>query len=192
MSYATLLTRFTTWVKRTDQTANFPDFLTMAEAKFNRVLRVTEMETPFSGTPDANYEIAQPADFQAFKAVWPTATPQVFLSAAPLETVMALQNVASNPTKYAINGTAIRFDGTTSVTGVYYKTVPGLQANTTNWLETLAPDLYLAGVLAEAYALMEDGARAAVWSGQRDLLLQQLQDNDMRDRYAGRLVSTKR
>lgn len=192
MSYATLLTRFTTWVKRTDQTANFPDYLSLAEAKFNRFLRMRQQETAFSGTPNATYEIALPADFLSFKALWPTATPQVFLSPASVDVVQALQNVTGFPTKYAVNNTAVEFDGGQSVSGIYYASVPGLQTSGTNWLETYAPDLYLAGVLAEAYIFMEDANRAAAWTGQRDLLLQQLQDNDMRDRYAGRLVATKR
>jgi hypothetical protein len=191
VSYATLTTRFPLWCKRSDALALLPDFVALAEAKFNRLLRVRAMYQPITGTIDSNSEIALPAGFLAIKSLWPTATPQGLLTEQALETVMATPRNGAMPTNYAVLNTALRFNGGGDVTGVYYQSIPSLQTASNNWLDTLAPDLYLYAVLAEAYIYFED-PKISAFVGQRDLILQEIIDNDMRDRFSGPLQATKR
>lgn len=190
MSYATLQSRFLSWVKRTDITAQFPEFVALAEARFNREIRVKQMYQSLTATIDVNNEVATPAGFLAIKSLWPSGFPLSFLTEQTLETVTASPRY-SYPTQFAVLNAALRFNGPGDVQGVYYTSIPSLQAATTNWLDTMAPDLYLAAVLAEAYVYLED-PKASAWTGQRDLLIQEVNSNDMRDRFSGPLQSIKR
>jgi hypothetical protein len=65
------------------------------------------------------------------------------------------------------------------LTFFYYKAIPALATNATNWLLQRSPDVYLNGSLAEAYRYLKDDARAndlmalvnadlAVLTGERD------------------------
>jgi hypothetical protein len=46
---------------------------------------------------------------------------------------------------------------------VYRQNVPPLASNSTNWLLTLAPDLYLYGALMEASPYIKNDPRIQVW-----------------------------
>lgn len=192
MSYAQLTTDFTTWIKRTDMVALLPRFLAMVEARFNRDLRVRQMEADLSGVIDVNGEIALPGGFLAVKSLWPDAYPRVYLTAQTLDTVKATPLEAAPPTLYAVTSDALVFNGAGTVTGKYYQTIPSLQTAGTNWLETLSPELYLAATLSEAKLYEEDIGQAAAWGARADALLSQVQAQDDRDRFSGPLTARKR
>ena len=44
-NYTELQTSVADWLDRDDLTARIPDFITLAEARFNRLLRIRSMET---------------------------------------------------------------------------------------------------------------------------------------------------
>jgi hypothetical protein len=46
---------------------------------------------------------------------------------------------------------------------VYYKALPALSANSTNWLLTAHPDVYLYGSLMQAAPYLKNDERLAVW-----------------------------
>ena len=55
-----------------------------------------------------------------------------------------------------------------SVTGelTYYAKIPALSdANTSNWLLDVAPDIYLYGALMEAAPYLDDQEKLATWGG---------------------------
>ncbi len=47
---------------------------------------------------------------------------------------------------------------------VYRKNIPALASNSTNWLLTLAPDVYLYGMLLESAPYIKEDERIQVWA----------------------------
>lgn len=121
-----------------------------AEAHFNRVIRVPDMET--ATTIAVTTEFADlPTDFLEMRAIQPAGSPCYTLkSTTPAALYMDYRGLSGTPTAYAIEGKRLRFGpvGTGSFDMLYYAKIPALSAsNTTNWLLTKHPDCYLAGVM---------------------------------------------
>lgn len=177
---------------RTDIADKIGRFVAIFEDRLRRNLRVSAMEEAFSGTIDANNEIAKPAGFLAFRAVWPTAFPTRQLTAQSLESVLARTGGVAEPTIYALKASAIRFNGTGAVSGVYYKDIPGIEANSSNWLSVYAYDAYLFGTLSEAWDYVGDDAQAQKYLQRSAVVIDSIGAADQRDRHHGPLVAVKR
>lgn len=191
-TWAQLQTDFPLWNKRTDQTARLSGFVALVEARFNRRLRTRQQETAITGTTDGNGKIALPADFLAAKSLWVPNYEGQPLDAQTLDFVIANQISGQRPTAYAVGQSALTFNGSGDVEGVYFASVPGLVANGSNWLSTLAYEAYLFGALAEAALDAFDEARAMSLYGRSDGVIAEVISNDQRDRFAGPLISRKR
>jgi hypothetical protein len=69
---------------------------------------------------------------------------------------------------------------------VYYAKLSKLSdSNTTNWLLTAAPDIYLYGALMQAAPYLKDDARIGTWSQMYLTALQDLQTADDRGSTSG-------
>lgn len=191
MTYTELIQRVADFAHRSDLAGQMPTFVELAEAKLNRGLRVRAMEGAISGTIDAGNEIALPADFAAVKAIWPVGYEGARIHPQTLETVIASARVAGIPTLYAVTDSALRFDGTGDIEGVYFKRIPNLTTNGTNWLSEAHPDLYLWSVLAEVAVYTLDANQGAFYGTKAQEAMQSVQNSDMRDRYSGQLTARK-
>jgi hypothetical protein len=180
-TYAALVSAVTEYLARDQDTtliARIPDFITLAEAKFNRELRVNMMETRSTTTISiATTEpemISLPTDFQTMRRVRlssVTGKPRLeFLSGAQAdETRYGLANASGQPAYFTIFGSEMELiptpDANYTIEMVYRANIPALTStSTTNWLLTLAPDLYLYGTLLEAAPYLKDDDRIAVWT----------------------------
>lgn len=150
------------------------------------------MEESITGTIDASNEIAQPSDWLAMKTIWADGYEGAPLTSQSLESVIGMNSTSGPPTVYAVKSGALRFDGSGDVTGVYFKKIPALQTSSTNWLSAIAYDAYLFQVLAEASLWSMDEKQAAIYGARAEAAIQQVQDNDMRDRFSGALAARKR
>ncbi len=56
----------------------------------------------------------------------------------------------------------------------YYQQIPGLAANSTNWLMTAHPDLYLFGSLVEAENFGVNDERMPMWKARRDEIFEEI------------------
>lgn len=185
-TYTQLGTDLTTFAHQ-DLSSLLPRFVALAEDRMNRVLRVREMEADITGTIDANGEIALPSDFRDIKTIWVDGYEGAPLLAQSLEAVIA-NDTDAPATLFAVTDAAIRFNGTGSVTGVYYKSIPGLQANSTNWLSTSAYQVYLAGTLEQAYRYTRDAQQEGTEGARFEKMMSELN----RDTYRrAALVSRK-
>lgn len=191
MTYAELITKVAAWAHRSDLAPLMPDFVELAEAKINRGLRVRQMEGVISGTIDAGNEIALPADFAAIKTLRPVGFDGGRIHPQTLETVIGSGRIAGTPTLYAVTESALRFDGSGDVEGVYFKRIPGLVANSTNWLSTEHPDVYLWLVLAEVAAYTLDTNQGAFYGARAEQAMNNVSSADMRDRFSGQLTARK-
>lgn len=181
-SYTELKTAIQAWQHRTDLSSVVDDFIDLSEAKFNRKLRTRQQEADFSGTP-TSYEIALPADFLAFRKLWRTAD-KTTLELKPLDVVRWYQE-GGESTSYAIGDTLVT-DGTSAVTGVYIGKITALSgANTTNWLLTAYPDVYLFAGLSECAFYVKDKESAAMWTARTDALIAEINRTAQRDQFSG-------
>ncbi len=163
-------------------------FVALTEYRLNRMLRVRQQEEAITGTITAG-EIALPADYAATK-VLQVADRQPLLPQS-LEAVLARDD-SGIPTIYAVTGDAWVSDGSGDVTGVYFKKLPGLEANVTNWLSELAYDVYLFGCLEEAYRMTQNDQMAQSYRARFLDAVGEVQRADSRDRLNGPLVSQVR
>lgn len=181
-TFSELKTAIAAWRHRTDLTSVLNDFVALAESKFNRKLRTRQQETDFSGTP-TNFEITLPTDFLAFRRVWRTEDSQDLI-VRPLDQIR-LNQVAGYTTAYAL-GDVMVTDGSSQLTGVYFAKIPALSdSNTTNWLLTAYPDVYLAAGLAEASFYVKDVEAAAMWTAKADALISEINRTAHKDQFSG-------
>lgn len=180
------------WTNRTDVSDKIASFVGVFEARCRRNLRVRAMETAFSGTINASNKIAIPAGFLAFKALWPTATPQVPITVQFLDYLIARNRTTGVPTSYTLDGTNVLFDGVGAITGVYYTDIPGIVANASNWLSVSAYDAYLYGTLSEVWDYLQDDVQAQKYLQRSAVVLESLIGADARDKHSGPLVARKR
>ena len=185
-TYTILIADVATWAARSDLSVPIPTMVALFEARCNRALRVRQMETSFTGTIASNV-IALPTGWLEFKRLWPDSYPKCTLLPQTMEVVR--EETDGVPTFYATDGTNVRFNGTGDITGVYYKAIPSLQTNETNWLCTAAYDAYLFGVLAEAADYRKDDAEMTKYFARSGAILDDIQAADRR--LTGPLVSRK-
>jgi hypothetical protein len=89
-------------------------------------------------------------------------------------------NVTDQPLYFAIMGSEMELAPTPNqnytLEMVYRKKIPALASNSTNWLLTLAPDIYLYGMLLESAPYIKEDARIAVWATGFSSAIDQLND----------------
>jgi hypothetical protein len=91
----------------------------------------------------------------------------------------SIDNVTDQPVYFSIVGSEMELAPTPNddfdVEILYRANIPAITSdNATNWLLTLAPDLYLYGALLESAAYNKDDARLSVWGTAFQTCLEQL------------------
>lgn len=188
-TYSELQTAVANWLHRDDLTTVIPDFVTLAEDRLNRRLRTRFQESALTATAiDASYLVAIPANTLAVKSLWRVAGGMNYtLQAKTLEDVVYRQQ-GLEATCYAWEGATWRFDGTGTVAGVLYRTLPPLASNSTNWLLTAHPGLYLYATLAEAANYVQDVENEGKWRAAAEGLIAELNRTAQNDSFSGPLT----
>ena len=188
-TFSGLKTTIADYLNRDDLTSIIPSFITLAEAKFNRKLRVRQMVKRATATVDTQY-FAFPTDWLQAKQFVLNTNPITYLEYVTnfqgdelrATTVIAV----GKPQYYTFVGSQIEVIPTpdTGYTGelTYYGKIPALSdSNTSNWLLAYAPDLYLYGALLEASPYLKDDERLAVWG---NLYISSIGDIEIADQRA--------
>lgn len=179
-TFATLQTAALEWLARDQDTtlnARIPTFFQLFEAKMNRELFVPQMESRSTTVVDTTSTepefISLPSDFQTMRRIRLSSVagkPGLkFLTGTQVdEKRFASDNITGQPVNYAIVGSEIELFPTPNddytLEMIYRANVPALTAsNTTNWLLTLAPDLYLYGALLESAPYIKEDGRIQTW-----------------------------
>jgi hypothetical protein len=190
-TYSGLVSAVTEWLARDQDAtliARIPDFITLCEAKLNRILQHPLMETRSTTTCDTTDSepefVTLPSDFQSMRRVrlsGVTGKPRLeFMAQSQLEDYRySIDNVADQPIYYTIIGGEMELAPTPgenyTLEMVYRANLDGLSASTsTNWLIDAHPDVYLYGVLLEAAAYMQNDDRLPVWAAAFTSALEQL------------------
>lgn len=171
-NFATLQSAFEDYLARPDLSEFLPNFIHVTEKWLNRKLRTREMMAS-AGLIAQVGGYSLPTDYIEWVAA------QWVDPAAP-QRVLSLRYVEPDSPefrhRYRPNGSPQYFtvlDGQLqtrsmkagNLTLSYYRQIPPLtSASPTNWLLDQAPEIYLYGVIAEAYRFQKDVDRNAEWS----------------------------
>lgn len=185
--YDALKASMADWLMRSDLTAAIPDFIALAEEDHNTTLRVREMLVRAVTVPAADepYENL-PGDFLELKAIQFNSDPLTVPKYRTPAWLRAYRRSSSNeggtPLFYSIEGSQFLFDRTPSdveLEILYYQKIPALSdSNTTNWLLTNHPSVYLYGALLQSAPYLKDDERVAIWDTLYQRGLQKLQAAD--------------
>lgn len=167
-TYATLQTEIATLAVRDDLTDLIPNFIGYAENWFQRELFSPEREETVTLTV-TNGVASLPTDFGGVKMIYVDGTTDTVLdpmTAAKLRTSYPTATTGT-PMHYAFEGETVLF-GPVPSSGLVIKMkyIEGITAlstdNTTNWLLTDHPDLYVNAALAELFDYTRDADQAAL------------------------------
>lgn len=167
-NYTELKAAVAQWMRRADLTAEIPDYITLAEKKIVKLLKIRGQETETTLTPlSGDSTVALPADFGSPIALWNTQDQPRSPMNQVLPEALEYDDDLGIPEYWAVDGANIRFecrvDGAIPFALRYVKTFELSIANPTNFILTEWPDVYLYGALTEGFLAVFDEQRASVW-----------------------------
>lgn len=170
-TYAELQTAIGDWLNRADLDQKIPDFIRLAESTLNDVLRSADMVTQSTSVAITSGRADLPADaLELVYAQVAGAEDEPLEQITPQQLTMLRRTRtrdAANPRFFAIIGRKIAVTPTPSSGSLdidYYQRIPALtDSNTSNWLLTDAPHMYLYTSLLHATPFLMDDARYAVF-----------------------------
>jgi len=180
-NYSELQTAVSNWLARSSlTTAQVSEFISLAESLFKRqplprtspnLGGVRGNKTRVSGTLTAGTNsLTLPTDFQEMDSFTLTAAPETVLVFVSPEQLRQYSRASTGKPKYFSIADVVEFDVTPDSAYAYeltyYPGIPALSvSNTTNWLLTKFPDVYLSASMfwANRYLMSEE---AAGWAAQ--------------------------
>ena len=193
-TFAELKTAAANWLDRSDLTDRIPDFIAFAEARFNRVLRIRDMETVSTAisTAAGTREYSLPTGFVQMREFHLTTDPLTPLSYITPEMMSRIWAGSSQgkPEVFTIIADNVRLgpnpDAVYTTSMLYYKKITALSASaTTNDMLTNNPDIYLYGTLLEATPFIMQDERVGLWLAAFEKAVADIQDQDNKDRHSG-------
>lgn len=186
-TYAQLQTAAANWLVRADLTARIPEFIALAEARLNRVLRarLAETEVALAATVGAR-TVPLPAGFTEPLRVWieraGTRTELPFLEAS----LMGASSLRGEPGAWTVDGANLAFDRpcdqSYGLTLRMLRAFALADAAPTNALLSEAPDVYLFATLSEAAPFLRDAELAGAYETKLDRAIAELNAKDARSR----------
>ncbi len=198
-TYVGLLASIASWMDRDDLTAVIPDFVTLFESNANTEAAIrTQFNRASTVIPTSaalDY-ISTPADYLGTDSLILTMAGGSFVTLKPYGSASAMYtdypNAASakSQPKGFINMTskielAPNPDAIYSTRLYYYQKIPALVTNSTNWLLTNFPQIYLFGSLVAAEAFLGSDPRIETWGSLYDNAVQKLGGATDRNKYGG-------
>lgn len=167
-SYATLTAEIQNYIHRGDLSSEIDVWIGVVESELNLELRTRQQLTSTTLSATTN-TVALPADFLQMRnlelGTIPT-NPLKYVTSEQRD-LYDRQSSSGQPRIYDIVGTNLFLspapDQTYTLNIEYYSKIPGLISNTTNWLITNFPHLYLYGCLQQAAGFITDAARLQVY-----------------------------
>jgi len=196
-TFAELKVAAANWLDRSDLTDRIPEFISLAEARFNRILRIRDMETVSTAisTAEGTREYDLPTGFVQMKEFHLTTDPLTPLSYITPEMMTRMQagSTKAKPEVFTIIADKVRLgpnpDAVYTTSMLYYKTFTALSAsNTTSDMLTNNPDVYLYGTLLEAEPFIMNDERVALWATAFKQAIDDIQFQDNKDRHSGSLL----
>lgn len=189
-SYATLQSSLQSWMVKPNQ--DVTEFIQLAEARLKRDPRARKLQRrSFQISAD---DTPLPSDYQATES-WYHDGPTYFgeIQVVPsdrLGEIKARLGTTGPPSYVSVIDTVARFapspDAAYTTKLVYWRKLIDLSpTNTTNWLLTDHPDIYLHGSLLQATPYLKDDRRLAVWSELYERALEELHQATQMNQFGG-------
>jgi hypothetical protein len=197
-NYSGLQASIANWTHRSDLTPLIPDFVTMAESRISRDLRLRRQITV--GTLNCVAGVATvtiPDDWLEFENLSVEANPSRQLVYVPVEHIDAKYNSEDSgiPAVFTIEGSQILLgpkpDSNYVLDSIYYARFPSIITSSTNWLLTNHPNIYLFACLIEAFLYTQNAEQAAVFTQRYMQGVEQLQQQDDRATHSGSALRVK-
>jgi len=185
------------WLDRSDLTDRIPDFITLAEARLNRDLRIRPMEVRSTMTTTADQRYFNlPGGYLQMRNIQLNTNPITPLEYITPEMLDRLYggDTTGKPRAYTLIGDEIQLapipDSTYTLEMAFYEKFTALGDGTSgtvtsNWLTTNAPDVLLYGALLEAEPFIKNDERIALWLNAFNSAIRKVQDADAKDRHSG-------
>jgi len=198
-TYSGLLASVASWMNRTDLSATIPDFVSIAESRIARELRLrTQLVTTTLTTSTTTRAVALPTDWLEFENVSIAGTPETacqYVNIEHMDVKYPEAGYAGRPFVYTIEGANILLgptpDSAYTVNVMYYARFPSLVSVGANWLLTNHPNIYLYACMREGAFFTKDAAGAAQWDGLFKQEVKTLQDQDDEATHSGSALRVK-
>lgn len=186
IDYATLKTSIAGWLKRTNLTDRIPDFVSLAEAKLNRDLRVRQMSAVYQRTTDQNV-ISLPDDYLAAEKL---ELDGYTLTYTPRWSASGKLLGLGDGTLYTVIGNSVwiqaRIECSTLFKLFYYvRLTPLSDQEPKNWLIEDAPDAYLYGALLQAEPYLKNDSRVQIWQAMYQATIEAMNAQNAAARTSG-------
>lgn len=194
-TYTDLKASIADWLNRDDLTGAIPTFISLAEAKINRELRIAAMESISSGDLAIGAALSLPSGYLQMRRIVVNNNPLDPLSPEQLRAKYE-SATRGEPRYYTIIGTNVHFgpipDSTYAYELVIYSRFTALSgSDESNWLTTNAPDLLLYGALVEASPYVQEDARVPMWKAMFDSVMEDVKTEDRNARYSGATLTIR-
>ncbi len=189
-NYATLQSAIADYLNRQDLVAQIPMFIQFCEADLNTRLRCREQIIRAEALSDAEF-VQLPGDWlEAVNLqIVDGTSPLRFVTLDEADIIVKEQRY-DRVVAYSLMNGAIELvpppTDDVEIEMVYYGKIPALSnVNTTNWLLTKAPDVYLYGALTHAAPFLVDDQRIAVFGSFYGQRVQALNDEAQKSLTSG-------
>ncbi|APW37653.1 hypothetical protein RD110_10995 [Rhodoferax koreense] len=186
-TYSDLLASVAAWANRADLDAIIPDFVTLAEARINRDLRLRMqlVSTTFS-TVGGTRSQALPSDWLEFQNLdvsgGASSAPLNYVPLGYMEEKFPDNGSLGKPSIYTLQAGNFLLAPTPDIVytlkAVYYAKFPALSVTPTNWLLTNHPSVYLNACMKEFSLYTMNDERAARWEAMYKSAIKDVQDAD--------------
>jgi hypothetical protein len=192
-NYTELKTAVANWLDRDDLTDRIPEFIALAESRFNRLLRIRAMESKqTASTVSGQQSLALPSRFLQMRNLQINTSPVTPMQYVTPEIFDRLYGGSSNgtPKFYTIIANELQLgptpDTVQTVEMLFYERFENLSGTvTTNWVLTNAPDVYLYGAMLEAEPFIMNDPRVQLWATAFQQSIADIQEQDNKDRHSG-------
>lgn len=192
-NYSGLKTSVANYLGRSDLTAQIPDFITLAEYRLQRNLRVRQMlKTASASTTGGDSTVGLPSDFLELRDIYIDSNPRFVLNYLSPSAFSRDARAAESgrPNFYTLRANEFELapipDGTYTLVMLYYAKPEVLSdSNVSNVFLANAPDALLYGALLEAEPYLMNDSRIAIWSNFYNSALESLNVSDESSEYSG-------
>ena len=192
-NYSDLKTTVANYLGRSDLTSQIPDFISLAEIRLSRDLRIRQMLKTATATMTANDPtVGLPSDFLAMRDIYIEGAPRVSISyqTPSIFSRNARADESGKPVFYTMRGLEFEFapkpDNAYTLQMVYYAK-PDAMSNTnlSNVFMANAPDALLYASLIEAEPYLMNDARTQLWNTFYSVAIEKIKVSDDDAEYSG-------
>lgn len=201
MTYAELKTAIANYLNRSDLTSDIDTFIDNTEAELNRRLRMSDMVKRATATADSQY-LSLPTDWLEAINVEITSNDFTPLFQQSIESLdvyrKANNNVTGKPVFFATVDKTLELaptpDTSYTLQLTYYGKIDALSdTNTSNFVSTTHPDVYLYGALKHASIFLMEDERVPLFTAQFEKALEEMKMQQEKSDFAkGSLMQRRR